>query len=181
MSSLLSKIDIYEWKNSDVNVVTFYGVPLSKDYLTTIFKKKLLTLALKDEDFKRRLNGILYCFDEDGNFFEEKRSFYSLLSDQEGVFDEYIGLRIVGTDYRFFVVMGREFKVFNSRKKHKPSEKSGILEDKPDEKEVKKYNVLMKELGLKPEKVRPVVFVSVEVERDCVFINERDENEWHNY
>lgn len=175
-SSLLSKADIYEWKNSEVNVVTFYGVPISKDYLTTIFMKKLLTLALKNESFKKRLDWILGCFGEDGNFNEENLSLSSLLSDQEGVFDECIDLRIIGTEHRFFVVMGQEFKIFNSGKKHKPSEKSGILEDKPDEKEVKKYNVLMKELGLKPEKARPVVFVTVE-SQSCGYLYERDGDE----
>ncbi len=175
-SSLLSGGDIYEWKRSEVNVVAFYGVPLSKDYLTAIFMKKLLPLALKDSNVKERLDGILGCFDEDGNFDEEIPHFNSLLSDQEGVFDECIDLRIIGTEHRFFVVMGQEFNIFNSGKKHKPSEKSGILEDKPDEKEVKKYNVLMKELGLKPEKVRPVVFVTVE-SQSCGYLYERDGDE----
>ena len=174
-SSLLSKGDIYEWKHSEVNVVAFYGVPISKDYLTIIFKEKLL--ALKDNDVNELLDGILGCFDENGNFNEKYLSFFSLLSDQEGVFDKYINLRILGTEDRFFVSMGQEFKIFNSRRKHKPSEKSGILEDKPNEKEVKKYNVLMKELGLKPEKVRPVVFVTVESQSCCGFLYERDGEE----
>ena len=166
----LSHTDIYEWRNSEVNVVTFYGVPISKDYLTVIFKKKILEVALKDVDFKERLD----CFDDDGKYNDEYLDFFSLLSDQEGVFEEYINLRIVGTPNRFFVVMGKEFKIFNSRKKHKTPEKSGLLEDKPNQKEVDKYVSLMKELNLKPEKVRPVVFVTVETQNGCGYLHERD-------
>ena len=128
-------------------VVTFYEVPISKDYLKIVFKEKLLLLTVWDDDFKEDFDG-------------ENMSFFSLLSTQERVLEEYIDLRIIGTEHRFFVVMGQEFKIFNFRRKHISSEKSGLLEDKPDEKEIEKYNILMKELGLKPEKVRPVVFVT---------------------
>ena len=84
-----------------------------------------------------------------------------------------VHLIYIGTEHRFFVVMGQEFKIFNFRRKHISSEKSGLLEDKPDEKEIEKYNILMKELGLKPEKVRPVVFITVDSQQ-CGVLYERD-------
>ncbi len=174
--SSLSYTDINQWKNSEVNVVTFYGVPISKNYLKIILRKKLLPLTIHDVDFTERLDILTGCFDDNWEYNEENLNFFALLSPQEGIFEEYLDLRIIGTEHRFFVVMGQEFEIFNSRRKHITPEKSGILEDKPDEKEVKKYNALMKELNLKPEKVRPVVFVTVgPLDRGGGYLYERED------